>query len=210
MRQKQFEQERISEIAATRTTMADMEARQRAQNEHMAQQAEQDFNAIFKREKGQKDALHEAALKADKEAKEQKRTEQAIAEQAWQALRGAQGREAKLEEQVRAKLREATMAQERSVSEVEQIAATSFVERRQVEQNAVDAKRKADMALQGAQVKQQLLENEARNAQMGAASAQAEPRRVSGSATATRGEACGEAKALIRIRAEALEEHEAA
>eukprot|EP00959_Pyramimonas_sp_CCMP1952_P218234 4564782-Pyramimonas_sp.AAC.1 len=103
--------------------MADMEARQRAQNEHMAQQAEHELNAILKREKEQKDALYEAALKADKEAKGQKRTEQAIEEQARQALRGAQDREAKFEEQIRAKLREATMAQERSVSEAEQIAA---------------------------------------------------------------------------------------
>eukprot|EP00959_Pyramimonas_sp_CCMP1952_P352630 7388191-Pyramimonas_sp.AAC.1 len=102
----------------------------------MAQQAEYELNAILKRGQEQKDALYEAALKADKEAKEQKRTEQAIAEQARQALRVAQDREAKIEEHVRAKLREATMAQELSVSEAEQIAAKSIAERRQLEQNA--------------------------------------------------------------------------
>eukprot|EP00959_Pyramimonas_sp_CCMP1952_P298849 6250919-Pyramimonas_sp.AAC.1 len=98
-RQSQLEEERASEIAAMRTMMADMEARERAQNEQAAQQAEHELNAILKREKEQKDALYEAALKADSEAKEQKRAEQAVAEQARQALWGAQGREAKFEEQ---------------------------------------------------------------------------------------------------------------
>eukprot|EP00959_Pyramimonas_sp_CCMP1952_P035014 733039-Pyramimonas_sp.AAC.2 len=45
--------------------MADVEARQRAQNEQAAQQAEHELNAILNREKEQKDALYEAALKAD-------------------------------------------------------------------------------------------------------------------------------------------------
>eukprot|EP00959_Pyramimonas_sp_CCMP1952_P208157 4354451-Pyramimonas_sp.AAC.1 len=64
MRQSQLEQGRVSEIAATRAMMADMEARQRAQNEQAAQQAEHELNAILRREKEQKDALYEAALKA--------------------------------------------------------------------------------------------------------------------------------------------------
>eukprot|EP00959_Pyramimonas_sp_CCMP1952_P414052 8674855-Pyramimonas_sp.AAC.1 len=69
------------------------------------------------------------------------------------------------------------MAQERSVSEAEQIAAKSIAERRRLEKNAVEAKRTADMALQEAQAKQRPLEGEARNAQMGVANVQAELQR---------------------------------
>eukprot|EP00959_Pyramimonas_sp_CCMP1952_P383121 8027983-Pyramimonas_sp.AAC.1 len=85
-----------------------------------------------------------------------------------------------------------------------------MAERRQLEHNAVEAQRKADTALREAQAKQQLLENEARNVQIGAANVQAELRRVSDSAAAIRGDACGEAKALIRVRTDALEGQESA
>eukprot|EP00959_Pyramimonas_sp_CCMP1952_P368728 7723659-Pyramimonas_sp.AAC.1 len=65
-------------------------------------------------EKEENVAIHEAALSADREAKEQKRAERTIAEQARLALRGAQDREARLEEHIRLKPQEATATHEQS------------------------------------------------------------------------------------------------
>eukprot|EP00959_Pyramimonas_sp_CCMP1952_P333297 6978883-Pyramimonas_sp.AAC.1 len=85
----------------------------------------------------------QGAQRGSIQKQEQNKAERAIAEQARQALRGAQDREARLEDGIRLKLREAMAFHEQLVSKAEQVAVKSVAERRHLEEKAVDAQETA-------------------------------------------------------------------